>query len=37
VLRELFREGTEPTSEQIAGRIGFDPLDTEPLLHEISA
>jgi hypothetical protein len=37
LLRELFREGTEPTSEQIAGRIGFDPLDTAPLVREISA
>jgi hypothetical protein len=37
LLRELFREGTEPTSEQIAGRIGFDPLDTGPLVREISA
>src|SRR5690349_13000342 len=37
LLRELFREGTEPTSEQIAGRLGFDPLDTAPLLHEIAA
>jgi len=36
LLRELFREGTEPTSEQIAARIGFDPLDTGPLVHEIS-
>jgi hypothetical protein len=36
-LRELFREGTEPTSEQIAGRLGFEPLDTAPLLHEIAA
>jgi hypothetical protein len=37
LLRELFREGTEPTSEQIARRIGFDALDTGPLLHEIAA
>ena len=35
LLRELFREGTKPTSEEIAGRLGFDPLDTGPLLHEI--
>jgi hypothetical protein len=35
ILRELFREGTKPTSEEIAGRIGFDPLDTKPLLHEL--
>jgi hypothetical protein len=35
-LRELFREGTRPTSEEIAVRLGFDPLDTAPLLHELS-
>jgi hypothetical protein len=35
-LRELFREGTRPTSEEIAARIGFDPLDTAPLLHELT-
>jgi len=34
-LRELFREGTRPTSEEIAVRIGFEPLDTAPLLHEL--
>ena len=33
----LFREGTKPTSEEIAARLGFDPLDTKPLLHEIGA
>jgi hypothetical protein len=37
LLRDLFREGTKPTSEEIAGRIGFDPLDTKPLLHEVGA
>ena len=36
-LRELFREGTRPSSEDIAGRIGFDPLDTGPLLAELGA
>jgi hypothetical protein len=36
LLRDLFREGTKPTSEEIAARIGFDPLDTKPLLEEIS-
>ncbi|MBA2384996.1 MAG: hypothetical protein H0V68_10105 [Actinobacteria bacterium] len=35
-LRDLFREGTRPTSEEIAARIGFDPLDTAPLLHELA-
>jgi hypothetical protein len=34
-LRELFREGTKPSSEAIAARIGFDPLDTGPLLDEL--
>jgi hypothetical protein len=37
LLRELFREGTKPTSEEIATRIGFDPLDTKPLLDELAA
>jgi len=37
LLRDLFLEGTKPTSEEIAGRLGFDPLDTKPLLHEIGA
>jgi hypothetical protein len=37
LLRELFREGTKPTSEEIAGRIGFEPLDTRPLVSDLSA
>jgi len=37
LLRDLFREGTKPSSEEIAGRLGFDPLDCRPLLHEIGA
>jgi len=36
LLRELFRRGTEPSSEQIAERIGYDPLDTRPLVGELS-
>ena len=36
-LRELWREGTRPTSEEIAARLGFDPLDTGPLLHELTS
>jgi hypothetical protein len=36
-LRQLFREGTRPTSEEIAGRLGFDALDTAPLLSELNA
>jgi hypothetical protein len=36
-LRALFFEGTKPTSEEIAARLGFDPLDTGPLLRELGA
>jgi hypothetical protein len=35
LLRDLFREGTRPSSEEVARRIGFDPLDTAPLLDEL--
>jgi hypothetical protein len=35
-LRELFREGTKPSSEEIAGRLGFDPYDTKPLISELA-
>jgi hypothetical protein len=35
LLRALFAEGTRPTSEEIADRIGFDPLDTAPLVDEL--
>jgi hypothetical protein len=37
LLRELFREGTRPSSEEVAARIGFLPLDTRPLLAELGA
>jgi hypothetical protein len=37
LLTDLFREGTKPSSEEVASRLGFDPLDTKPLLHEIGA
>jgi hypothetical protein len=37
LLRGLFFEGTKPTSEEVAARLGFDPLDTEPLVHELNA
>jgi hypothetical protein len=37
LLRDLFREGTKPSSEEIAERIGYDPLDTTPLLEELIA
>jgi hypothetical protein len=36
-LRALFAEGTKPSSEEIAGRLGFEPLDTAPLLEELAA
>jgi hypothetical protein len=35
LLRGLFREGTRPTSEEIAARLGYDPLDTGPLVDEM--
>ena len=34
-LRALFREGLRPSSEEIAGRIGFEPLDARPLEAEL--
>ena len=37
LLRGLFREGTRPTTEEVAERIGFDALDTAPLVAELSA
>jgi hypothetical protein len=36
ILRGLFAEGTRPSSEDIARRLGFDPLDTEPLVAELT-
>jgi hypothetical protein len=36
-LRGLFAEGTRPSSEEIAGRLGFEPLDTGPLLADLGA
>jgi hypothetical protein len=36
-LRGLFLQGTKPSSEEVAGLIGYDPLDTSPLLHELGA
>ena len=36
LLRDLFAEGTKPTSEEIAGRLGFEPLDTAPLVADLS-
>jgi hypothetical protein len=34
-LRALFLEGTRPSSEEIASRLGFEPLDTSPLVNEL--
>jgi hypothetical protein len=36
LLRDLFFEGTRPTSEEVAERLGFDPLDTGPLEGELA-
>jgi hypothetical protein len=35
ILRGLFAEGTVPSSEDVAARIGFEPLDTAPLVAEL--
>ena len=37
ILRELFAQGTRPSSEDVAQRLGFDPLDTAPLVAELTA
>jgi hypothetical protein len=37
ILRALFAEGTKPSSEEIAARLGYEPLDTAPLVHELVA
>ena len=36
LLAELFRQGTKLSSEEVALRLGYDPLDTAPLLAEIA-
>jgi len=36
-LHSLFREGTRPSNEEIADRLGFKPLDCTPLLAELGA
>lgn len=36
LLRDLFREGTRPSNEDVAARLGFDALDTGPLVAELS-
>jgi hypothetical protein len=35
VLRALFAEGTRPSSEEIAARLGYEPYDTAPLINEL--
>jgi hypothetical protein len=35
LLRDLFREGTRPTTEDVAARLGFDALDTAPLVADL--
>ena len=35
ILRALFAEGTRPSSEEVARRLGFEPLDTGPLVAEL--
>jgi hypothetical protein len=37
LVADLFSEGTRPSSEEIAARIGYDPLDTAPLVAELAA
>jgi hypothetical protein len=36
ILRGLFAEGTRPSTEDIARRLGFEPLDTGPLVAELT-
>ena len=36
ILRALFAEGTKPSSEEIAARLGFEPYDTAPLISELT-
>jgi hypothetical protein len=37
ILRGLFAEGTRPATEDVARRLGFDPLETAPLVAELAA
>jgi hypothetical protein len=37
LLRGLFAEGTRPTTEDVADRLGDDPLDVAPLVTELTA
>jgi hypothetical protein len=36
ILRALFTEGTRPSSEDIAARLGYQPYDTAPLVSELT-
>jgi hypothetical protein len=36
ILRALFAEGTKPSSEEIAIRLGYEPYDTAPLVAELT-
>ena len=36
LLRDLFREGTLPSSEEVAERLGYNPLDLRPLVNELT-
>src|SRR5512133_2729696 len=36
LLRDLFAEGTKPSSEEIATRLAFEPYDTAPLVAELT-
>jgi len=36
ILRALFAEGTKPSSEEIAARLGYEPYDTTPLIAELT-
>jgi hypothetical protein len=36
ILRGLFAEGTRPSTEDIARRLGFEPLDTAPLVAQLT-
>src|SRR5213076_745095 len=36
ILRALFPEGTKPSSEEIAARLGYQPFDTGPLIAELT-
>jgi len=36
ILRALFAEGTKPSSEEIASRLGFEPYDTSALIAELT-